>query len=85
MLDLEPRADGIAITFTEPLRPGDGDAPEDYALSQWRYVPTADYGGPKVDEHALGVQAVEVSADRRSVFLRAAGLDAYLIGRRAGT
>ncbi|MET0390294.1 MAG: DUF1080 domain-containing protein, partial [Polyangiales bacterium] len=69
MLDLQLTAEGIAITFTEPLRPGDGDAPEDYALKQWRYVPTASYGGPKVDEAPVAVRGVGLSADRRQVTL----------------
>jgi cytochrome c len=74
MLDVQMRSDGIEITFTEPLRVGDGDAAADYEVKQWHYVPTAEYGGPKVGEHALAPRAAHVSPDRRRVFLEVTGV-----------
>ncbi len=76
MQDLTVRADGIEIAFTEPLHPGYGGAPGDYALSAWHYVPTVEYGGPKVDEHPLKVTTVRVAPDRRRVFLSVSALRA---------
>jgi cytochrome c len=38
-------------------------------IRQWRYQPTSDYGGPKLDEEALQIKNVRISADRRSVML----------------
>jgi cytochrome c len=75
LLDLELRSDGIELRFTEPLRAGDGDAPEDYLLKQWTYLPTADYGGPKIDERVLPVQSVHLASDRSRVFLAVAGIE----------
>ncbi|WP_282090887.1 ricin-type beta-trefoil lectin domain protein [Streptomyces tendae] len=47
-----------------------------YKIKQWRYVPTADYGGPKVDEETLGAQSATLSADRKTVTLAVPGLKA---------
>lgn len=76
MLDVQLRSDGVEITLTEPMRAGDGDAVEDYEVRQWRYVPTAEYGGPKIDERALRARSVHVSTDRRRVFLAVDGMRA---------
>lgn len=69
LLDLRPSAAGIELTFTEALRAGDGERPEDYRLEQWRYVPSASYGGPKVDPRVVPVREVRISQDRRRVAL----------------
>ncbi|MET0343712.1 MAG: family 16 glycoside hydrolase [Polyangiales bacterium] len=77
MHDLTVRSDGIEIAFTEPLHAAYGGAPSDYALRAWHYVPTSEYGGPKVDEHPLAVETVRVSEDRTHVFL---GVPALKVG-----
>ena len=41
----------------------------DYEIKQWRFEPTPEYGGPKLDEEALKVLSVKVSDDRKKVFL----------------
>lgn len=74
MLAVRIKANGIEVEFTEPLRPGDGLRPEDYDISQWRYVPTKIYGGPKVDEETLPVRSVRLSPDRRRAFLELQGM-----------
>ena len=76
MLDVQLRSDGMELAFTEPIRAGDGEAPADYEIRQWRYVPTAEYGGPKVDERTLQVRSAHVSPDRRRVFLEVQGIRA---------
>src|SRR5690606_19853381 len=76
MLAVRAMSDGFEIEFTEPLQDGDGWNPADWEVRQWRYVPTADYGGPKVDDRALKVVATSVSDDRRKVALRIDGLKA---------
>lgn len=69
-------ADGFELTYTKPLseetaaRLADGA----YSVEQWRYVPTPDYGGPKVDEESLPVSSAELSEDRRKVTLTIPGL-----------
>jgi len=75
-LALRAKSDGFELEFTEPLAAGQGWEPENYYVSAWRYVPTAEYGGPKVDERELKVRAAAVSADRRKVDLWIDGLEA---------
>lgn len=66
---------GFKIEYTRPLsaetiaKIGQG-----YQIEQWRYAPTAAYGGPKVDEQKLTVSAAKVSADRKTVTLTVDGL-----------
>ncbi len=74
MLTISARTDGFEITFTEPLKAGFGNKVADYQVEQWRYVPTPQYGGPKVDQVTLTPTAVVISADRRKVFLALDGL-----------
>ena len=66
---------GFEIRYTQPLSEetaaGIADA---YRAEQWRYVPTAQYGGPKVDEQSLRTTSAEVSDDRMSVVLQLDGL-----------
>lgn len=74
ILSMSARANGFEITFTEPLKAGFGDKAADYAIEQWKYVPTMGYGGPKVDQKSLDVTHLTVSADRRKVFIGLDGL-----------
>jgi cytochrome c len=74
MLAVRMKSNGVEIEFTAPLRLGGSPRPEDYEIRQWRYVPTNQYGGPKVDEEPLPVRSVRLSADRRRAFLELAGM-----------
>ncbi|MCC7434912.1 MAG: DUF1080 domain-containing protein [Methanoregulaceae archaeon] len=74
MLAVRAMTNGMEIEFTEQLAPGAGSSVEDYTIQQWRYVPTVEYGGPKVDERALTAKSATVSSDRRRVFLEIEGL-----------
>jgi cytochrome c len=65
---------GMEVELTEPLMQGMGESAGDYTVEMWKYVPTADYGGPKIDEQKLKVQSVTVSRDRKKVFLELNGL-----------
>lgn len=76
MLAVRAKSNGLEIEFTEALMEGEGNNPADYQVEQWMYQPTADYGGPKLDEKALEVVAANVSADRKRVFLQLAGMEA---------
>ncbi|MEZ4883597.1 MAG: family 16 glycoside hydrolase [Chitinophagales bacterium] len=69
MLAVRVKSNGFEIEFTEPLRNGDGWNTSDYQAKQWWYKPTEDYGGPKLDEETLPIQSVQVSEDRKKVFL----------------
>ncbi len=76
MLAIRAKSDGVEIEFTEPLREGDGWEIKDWEVRQWRYIPTAAYGGPKIDDVALKVMGAYVSADRNKVSLRLNGMKA---------
>jgi cytochrome c len=76
MLAVRPRANGLEVEFTKPLRPGDGLKPEDYSVRQWRYVPNEEYGGDKIDEQTLAVRGVVLSPDRRRAQLLVDGIQA---------
>jgi hypothetical protein len=68
---------GFELEYTQPLSTATvQDLAAKYQAQQWRYVPTADYGGPKVDEQTLTVTSATPSADRRKVTLKLAGLQA---------
>jgi cytochrome c len=73
LLAVRVRANGIEIELTEPLGAG-AVAPADFAVRDFRYQPTPDYGGPKLDERTLTVRRVELSPDRRRIFLALEGL-----------
>ncbi|WP_162052223.1 PA14 domain-containing protein [Pontibacter pamirensis] len=74
MLAVRAKPNGIEIEFTEPLKEGVGTKASDYNIRQWRYEPTAEYGGPKLDEKALDIKNINVSADRKKVFLELGGM-----------
>lgn len=76
MLAVRARPDGFEIEMTESLAAGAGVDPADYEIRQWRYEPTASYGGPKVDLEYLDAKAVHISEDGRRVSLRIPGLRA---------
>jgi cytochrome c len=69
MLAVRAKPNGIEIEFTEPLKAGTGTKASDYNVRQWWYKPTANYGGPNMDEEDLNIKKVTVSADRKKVLL----------------
>jgi hypothetical protein len=79
MKSMSATRDGFTVTYTQPLSDETiakiaEDAGAAYAVQQWRYAATEQYGGPKVDEETLSVTAAQVSRDRRTVTLKVAGL-----------
>lgn len=74
MLAVRAKTNGMEIEFTEPLEAGDGWNPAHYEVKQWYYLPTENYGGPKMDEQTLSVKSASVSDDRKKVFLEINGL-----------
>lgn len=69
MLAVRSRANGFEIEFTQPIAEGAGLSPAAWRVQDWRYVPTVEYGGPKVDTRRLKVSSVTISTDRRRAFL----------------
>lgn len=69
MLSVSARPNGIEIEFTEPLKEGAGSKASDYMIKQWWFKPTAEYGGPKMDETNLMIDKIIISPDRKKVLL----------------
>ncbi|MBN6039458.1 family 16 glycoside hydrolase [Amycolatopsis sp. 195334CR] len=68
---------GFEMEYTQPLSAETAqELASKYQATQWRYVPTADYGGPKVDEQKLTVSSATLSADGKKVTLGIPGLKA---------
>ncbi|MGP2438823.1 family 16 glycoside hydrolase [Streptomyces sp. JW3] len=66
---------GFDLTYTQPLSAQTAaELTARYEAEQWRYTPTADYGGPKIAEERLAVRSATLSADGRTVRLRLDGL-----------
>ena len=67
---------GFKISYTQPV--GDAAAvarlKDAYKFKQWRYVPTSQYGGPKVDEESLLVKDATISSDKKTVTIHVDGL-----------
>lgn len=74
MLAVRTKQQGFEIEFTEPLKAGEEITASDFFVQQWWYLPTADYGGPKMDLEKLKVTRANISKDRSRVFLEIPGL-----------
>ncbi|XVU28514.1 family 16 glycoside hydrolase [Actinoplanes sp. CA-054009] len=68
-------ADGFELEYTQPVSEATAaQLASRYRAQQWRYVPTPEYGGPKVDQETLPVTSATLSADRLKVTLKLSGL-----------
>ncbi|MFJ6728443.1 family 16 glycoside hydrolase [Streptomyces sp. NPDC091281] len=68
---------GFDLEYTQPLSPATAEQlATRYRAEQWRYTPTADYGGPKIAEETLAVRSATLADDGRTVRLRLDGLKA---------
>ncbi|MGX1508197.1 UNVERIFIED_CONTAM: hypothetical protein RKD43_006822 [Streptomyces graminofaciens] len=75
ILAMRAKRNGFELEYTQPLSQATADKlAAGYQVEQWRYVPTPQYGGPKVDEEKLTVQSAALSADRKKVTLVIPGL-----------
>lgn len=74
MLAVRARPKGFEIEFTEPLKEHQTVTASDFPVQQWYYVGTANYGGPKLDLRDLKVTKLELSSDRKRVYLEISGL-----------
>jgi glucose/arabinose dehydrogenase len=71
-------ATGFEMEYTQPLSAATAaNLAARYTVKQWRYQPTAAYGGPKLDEERLTVTSATLSADGKKVNL-------VVNGRKAG-
>jgi hypothetical protein len=67
------RTDGFTLHFNAPVGASAED-PANYRLRQWRYQPTKEYGGPKLDNVVLTAGAINVDASRTYVHVKVPGL-----------
>lgn len=74
ILAMRARSDGFEVEFTEPLAKDVGWERENWRVETWRYVPTSDYGGPKIEPRVLEVAGSSIAPDRRRAYLRVDGL-----------
>ena len=66
---------GFDLTYTQPVSAATAEQlAARYRAEQWRYTPTADYGGRKIAEEPLPVRSATLSKDGRTVKLRLDGL-----------
>jgi cytochrome c len=74
MLSVSAKSDGFEITFTEPIKQGQYINQDDFVVQQWYYLPTAEYGGPKLELETLKPSRFSISEDRKTVFFSIPGL-----------
>lgn len=74
MLAVRAKSNGVEIEFTEPLEANQGLLASEYTVQQWWYLPTSAYGGPKRDLENLAIKSVNMSDDRKKVFLELDGM-----------
>ncbi len=79
---LHVRDNGIELTFAEPLKKDSAEDAGAWAIEQWNYRWTSNYGSPEVKasdpkkngHDALDVKSVKVSNEGRTVFLEVENL-----------
>lgn len=74
MLAIRAKSNGVEIEMTQSIGEAYGNEASDYEIRQWYYKPTADYGGPKIDDRELKVKSVNISDDRKKIFLELNGM-----------
>lgn len=80
ILSMSARPDGFELKFTKPADVSYLEDPGHYAIRTWTYIPSPEYGGPKVDEHILPVSKATASPDGMSVRLVVPGIkEGYVV------
>ena len=75
MLRVEATPMGFDITFTEPLTPESLELINDrLEIQQWHYIPTAQYGGPKLDLTKLKSSTWQLSENGKTLHMEIPGL-----------
>ncbi len=70
------RPDGFLVSFTDPIDDETLRDPARYTVTQWRYHPTPQYGGPKYDLQRLPVASATPNRTGETVHLAVPGLRA---------
>lgn len=74
MLAIRAKSDGFEIEFTQPILHPETLNVSDFFIQQWWYLPTADYGGPKMDLERLRPIKLVVSENGKKIYLKIPGL-----------
>lgn len=70
VLETKVGTNGVELTFTEPISPrNEVFLLDQFDVQQWRYVPTGEYGGPKVGVEKLTPKGLQLSQDRRKLVI----------------
>lgn len=84
ILDMRATPTGFILTFTQPVPEAALTDPDTYAIQQYTYQATNQYGGPKIDEQSLSVTRAVALADLTSVELAIPNLkQGYVVHLRA--
>lgn len=74
MLKVKAKSNGFEIEFTEPIADGQNISAQDFYIERFYFEPTAEYGGPKMDQTELVPTNFYMSEDRKKVFFELDGL-----------
>ncbi|MBF0432295.1 MAG: T9SS type A sorting domain-containing protein [Fibrobacteria bacterium] len=77
MIAVRSLADGFEIEFNEEVAAYANDTSK-YTVLSWRYEPTKDYGGPKIDLKKMKINSINISSDKKRVNLQ---IDSLEVGR----
>ena len=69
MLAVRAKPLGFELEFTEPAKTGEEIKAPDLFVQQWWYLPTENYGGPKMDLEKLKITIITISKDSTRVYL----------------
>ena len=73
MLRINSKPQGFEIEFTAPLAT-ETDLKKLLQVQQWYYLPTIEYGGPKLDQKVLNAEVMNLSDDGKKVLIKVEGL-----------
>lgn len=74
MLAVRAKSDGMEIELTEPIQDRETLDTGDFEVQQYYYEATDQYGGPKLGEETLKIVSVNLSEDRKKIFLEIDGI-----------
>ena len=74
MLAVRAKSDGMEIELTEPIQDSETLDAQDFEVQQYYYESTDQYGGPKLGEETLKIVSVNLSGDRKKIFLEIDGI-----------
>ena len=74
MLEVKAKVGGMEIELTEPIAKSEKVGIENFEMEQYYYEATEQYGGPKKGVEALKITAVNLSEDRKKIFLTTNGI-----------